>query len=238
MSTKICSVEGCDSPVGKHGAKGMCPKHYSRLHNNGDPLLVRRCRHYCSVKGCDKPCHGLGYCSNHYRLFKKHGDTNPRIDQSGLGKKHKAEHTVWEQMKNRCYNKNAPNYENYGGRGIYVHPRWLGTYGFRHFLEDMGERPSPKKSRGGLIRYTIERINVNGPYSPDNCKWGNIYEQARNKRTSRKHPCIKELKVEGGSHWYVEIKSDGEYFGKSYKTLEEAISVRDRLTKKYIDRMY
>jgi len=83
------------------------------------------------------------------------------------------EHRCWRHIKGRCYNKNDSRYMNYGGRGISVCDRWLSS--FEHFYADMGERPSDKTS--------IERINNDLGYSPDNCKWATSYEQSNN--TSR-----------------------------------------------------
>lgn len=76
----------------------------------------------------------------------------------------------WSGMLARCRNK---KYKNYGGRGIAVCPRWKK---FENFLEDMGFRPD------GL---TLERINNNAGYSPENCRWATPLEQGQNTRKTR-----------------------------------------------------
>lgn len=75
----------------------------------------------------------------------------------------------WKAMKARCTNPNDYRYYRYGGRGITICERWLSS--FENFLEDMGERPAGK---------TLDRINLNKGYFPDNCRWADSYEQAAN----------------------------------------------------------
>ena len=76
----------------------------------------------------------------------------------------------WAAMLTRCSNKNAMNYKYYGGRGIIVCENWKK---FEIFLKDMGERP---------FGMSIDRIDVNGNYEFNNCKWSTASEQAANKR--------------------------------------------------------
>ena len=81
-------------------------------------------------------------------------------------------------MCDRCTKPDNDNYLNYGARGITVCDRWLNS--FEAFYEDMGERPKGK---------TLDRINNNAGYAPNNCRWATIAEQARNKRDSRLITC-------------------------------------------------
>jgi hypothetical protein len=99
-----------------------------------------------------------------------------RAQTSKANKKHgfarTPTYTCWRNMKSRCLNPRDAAYKNYGERGITVCDRWL--KGFEYFLEDMGEKPGSE--------YSIERINTDGNYEPQNCKWATTFEQNRNYR--------------------------------------------------------
>lgn len=81
-------------------------------------------------------------------------------------------------MKVRCQNPKANAYHHYGGRGIKVCERWES---FDNFLADMGPRPS--------LDHSVERKDVDGGYSPDNCCWATQAEQNRNRRNNRTATC-------------------------------------------------
>jgi len=80
---------------------------------------------------------------------------------------------VWKGMRQRCLDVDVPQYRHYGGRGIKICTRWES---FDNFFEDMGHRPSAKHS--------LDRIDVNGNYEPNNCKWATWKEQHRNRRSN------------------------------------------------------
>lgn len=82
----------------------------------------------------------------------------------------------WVAMIQRCYDEDSTSYDRYGARGITVCHRWRGEEGFENFLADMGERPNGQ---------SLDRIDNEGHYSPNNCKWSTVKEQNRNRRSTR-----------------------------------------------------
>ena len=83
---------------------------------------------------------------------------------------------VWFQIKDRCFNVNNKNYHNYGGRGITICEEWKHDY--ERFINDMGYRPTDKHS--------LDRIDNNGNYCKENCRWVTQDIQCRNTRKSYK----------------------------------------------------
>jgi hypothetical protein len=86
---------------------------------------------------------------------------------------------TWKNLFYRCYSKDNSDYKNYGARGIDVHTSWHGEDGFYQFIQDVGLRPSKE--------YSLDRIDVNKSYSPENVKWSTSIEQANNRRNSKRY---------------------------------------------------
>jgi hypothetical protein len=99
------------------------------------------------------------------------------------------DYSIWIKMKSRCLNPNDKSYNNYGGRGIKVCKTWQES--FVSFIDDMGWRPNNK--------YSIERIDYNKDYCPDNCKWILKSEQTKNCRR------VKLIAYNGKEHCLTDL---------------------------------
>jgi hypothetical protein len=107
-----------------------------------------------------------------------------RVGRSNLrhGLHASSEYRAWCSMIQRCTNPRAECFARYGGRGISVSARWRAS--FENFLSDLGRKPSPAHS--------LDRIDVNGNYNRENCRWATLSEQNSNRRHySRKQRTFK-----------------------------------------------
>ena len=134
------------------------------------------------------------------------------------GRTHHPLYKTWESMVLRCRCRGARNYYNYGGRGIEVCDRWLGEQWFWNFVKDMGNKPDG---------YSLDRINPNGNYTPENCRWANGYTQQSNRRIKSNTGIVGVSKMSSGQGYLAEVGGRKTRVRKMFKTLEQAKSWRD-----------
>lgn len=113
---------------------------------------------------------------------------------------------IWFDMKRRCYQKQNKRWEKYGGRGIKVCPEWLNN--FQAFFDW-------SMANGYAADLTIDRINMDGDYSPNNCRWADKFQQANNR--SNNHYITYHGETKTMMEWSKVI-------GMSYTTLRRRIN--------------
>jgi len=152
------------------------------------------------------------------RNSTKHGRTDSK------------EYLVWQNMKRRCLYSNNKSYPNYGGRGISVYQEW--EQYFDNFIKDMGNMPEDENF------WSLERIDVNGDYYKENCKWVIASLQARNRRKPKNNSSGKTGVALDGSRykarWYG---LDNKLHSKSFSVLKYGEDQAFTLACEYRDKM-
>lgn len=134
----------------------------------------------------------------------------------------------YRSMVKRCTQKNDKTYKRYGAKGITICNRWLEKpYGFKNFIEDMGPKPEGT---------SLDRIDNNKGYSPDNCRWATYSQQSYNRKDWSGHRGIQKVTFYKGkfgpyTYWRARICWRGKTRLKSFKTEEEAIAQRKKWEK-------
>lgn len=150
-----------------HGKRASVPIWYCRCACGNESLV----RHPTLTAGTSRSCG----CLKSDLAFRRMTEHNPNF-KHGHFRKHRVSSTYisFGSMRQRCLNRKATSYAEYGGRGIEICRRWLVKgRAFANFLADMGVRPRGK---------TLDRINVDGNYTPWNCRWANKTVQQNNRR--------------------------------------------------------
>ena len=128
----------------------------------------------------------------------------------------------WAGLKNRCNCEKAVYYKNYGGRGIKYDEKWES---FEGFLSDMGIAPEG---------CSLDRIDVNGDYCKENCRWATKSQQQRNTRFQN-DPLVGvryDKAHNGVCHWACRINAKGKQYASRFKTKKEAVAWRKSMEDK------
>lgn len=159
----------------RYGRLVVVDYYKSKKDAKGKPIRYWKCRCDCGNivntctnnlrRGNTKSC-GCLRRDKTRQINYKHGQKETRLYQ------------IWGSMKKRCYNAKHNSFNNYGGKGISVCDEWLGEHGFENFHKWAIENNYSDE-------LTLDRINTQGNYTPDNCRWATWTEQENNRSNNR-----------------------------------------------------
>ena len=160
-----------------------------------------------NTKSCG--CYNLDRIAERNKIIHKtHGETNTKLFH------------IWGGIKSRCKNPNMNNYHDYGGKGVSICEEWDNSFeAFRDWSYENGYKD-------GL---TIDRIDSNGNYCPENCRWATVKEQNRNRKSN------KLITYNGETHC---IADWADILGINYDVLQHRISVAKMPIKKAFEMPY
>lgn len=134
----------------------------------GDSIIKQKCH----VSDCINTKRTKGYCDKHYKRYRLYGNPLLIAKRKNLGNPKHPLYKTYHSMKNRCKGTGGKGSYKYVEKGIKVCDRWLGDEGFNNFVKDMGDKPSSE--------YSLDRIDNDGDYTPENCRWATPQTQACN----------------------------------------------------------
>lgn len=149
---------------------------------------------------------------NNTTKFKPtHGDSGTRLWR------------CWQGMKQRCKNKKHPDYKDYGGRGIKIYEKWDEYEYFKKWAIENGYKEN----------LTIDRIDVNGNYCPENCRWATIHQQIANRRKKSNTGITGVYRTRSNSYIAC-LTVNQKSFRKTFKTINDAIAYRKSLERSFL----
>ena len=191
--------------------------------SSGKSCAVEGCLSYLKLHHKDRrPRLQKGYCSKHYSKYSRYGEPL-HVELIHDARMQNPAYQNYRAMIKRCHGKaSTPGDKNYKSRGITVCDRWRGRNGFVNFNADMGPKPEG---------YSIDRIDNDKGYSPENCRWASKHQQMAKRRNSTDRVGVSQ-KYNGW--WDARLYVGGKMvFQRVFKYKEDAIKARENAEIEY-----